>query len=44
MVKTMLWFSIERGCRQDEPVSPYLFILCGEILALIIRNETAVKG
>lgn len=29
---------LERGCRQDDPISPYLFLRCAEILGIIIRN------
>ena len=42
--QTLSWFSIERGCRQGDPVSPYLFVLCMEILATMIRENADIKG
>ena len=38
------WFPIERGCRQGDPISPYIFLICSEILACMIRQNPNIKG
>ena len=32
------YFSLLRGCRQGDPISPYILILCAEVLNHIIKE------
>ena len=38
------WFDIQRGVRQGDPSSPYLYLICAEVLSLMIRKNKKIKG
>lgn len=38
------YLSIERGCREGDHIAPYLFLLCAEILSILIKQNNKIKG
>ena len=38
------YFKLQKGARESDPVSAYLFILCLEIVFILIKDNNRVKG
>jgi hypothetical protein len=38
------WFDVQRGTRQGDPISPYIFLLCAEILSVMIHENKDIRG
>ena len=38
------FFPIKRGCKQGDPIAPYLFIICAQILCEMILTNKNIKG
>ena len=38
------FIDIERGCRQGDPISSRMFIICAQVMLLLILNNKSIKG
>ena len=42
--KTSKYFKLERGTRQGDPISAYLFIIVLEVVFRIIKETSNIEG
>ena len=41
---TTQYFNLEKGACQGDPISAYLFIMTLEVLFILIKNNSCIKG
>ena len=38
------FFNVQRDFKQQDPLSPYIFLICAEILGILVQKSREIKG
>ena len=38
------WFSVQRGVRLGDPCFPYIYLICAEIVSVLLRQNRRING